>query len=302
MALMVSFGAAATWKVRTLNFARQGIWRDRSTWNGDGDPRIGSLPSSASMGGGTAGDLTRIDTLWDVGSIQHPVTRGPRVTGQGQDQTTGHVDVRDRRYFEMAEGVRQGTAEMSRRYALLPRMGSFRYDVTHTLLDSRWQFPSQGFASNDSRRAKDWYNFEDAPEWASQKAMFQQADARLLANPSAAQLRPLDRDEEFRDFYGDYREFHAILGGCRPRRPQCGACDRRPESVRTGPVDSLIDRIEGPRGGGRGGVPDRMAGAWIQLYEDMIAQLEMQQPPDTARIQELQDLIDQLNQFRGTLN
>lgn len=302
MALMVSFGAAATWKVRTLNGSRQGIWRDRSLWNGAGDAKIGSLPANGSMGSGSANDLTRVQTIWDIGPIQTPVTRGPMVTGEGQEGTTGHITLQDRRYFEMTEGVRQGTASMERPYALLPRMGSFRYDVTHSLLDSRWQYTSQGFGSNETRRAKDWYNFEDGPEWSSQKSAFQQADARLVSNPSGPQLRPLDRDEEFRDFYGSYREFHPSLGGCRPRRPQCGPCDRHPETVRQDSVQSLIDRIQGQMGGGRGGVPDQMAQAWIQLYQDQIARLQAQQPPDTARIQELQDLIDQLNQFRGTLN
>ena len=63
MALMVSFGAAATWKVRALNGARQGIWRDRSTWNGGGDPQaIGTAVKSGVQQ--LMGDIAREGVRW----------------------------------------------------------------------------------------------------------------------------------------------------------------------------------------------------------------------------------------------
>jgi hypothetical protein len=63
----------------------------------------------------------------------------------------------------------------------------------------------------------------------------------------------------------------------------------------------LISRIEGANGGGRGGVPDQMAQAFINMYTQQVKQAQQQQPPDQQLISQLQDKIQQMQQFRSTL-
>jgi hypothetical protein len=152
-----------------------------------------------------------------------------------------------------------------------------------------------GYRTNETRRAKGWYNFEDAPEWASLKAEFQAADQAIRSNPTREDLVPLDRDQEFVAWYGSVRDFY----------PRVGGCGLDPDQVRLTQIinpGGLVSRIQGPNGGGQGGVPAAAARAFRQMYMEQIAYLQQQMPPPQQQIQALQQLVDQLNQFLQSLN
>jgi hypothetical protein len=67
-------------------------------------------------------------------------------------------------------------------------------------------------------------------------------------------------------------------------------------------VRPLVDRIQGPRARGRGGVPEVMARRFRQMYQEQIDRLRAMQPPPQGQIAALQAKIDQLDQFLGSLN
>ena len=305
MALMVSFGVAATWKVRALNAVHEGVWRDRSLCLGGADPQIESLPTSASMGSSlSANDLTRTPPYWwDQPGINQTFVRGPAVQGEGHQQTSGIIHLNNRRHFEMEEGVRDGTANLQRRYAMLPRTGSFEYNLTLSLLDSRWQFQSQGYPRNNFRRAKNWYRVEDPPG-LDQELLRRYRDAKDLVESQelAPPLRPLDRDDELYQFYGGYSDFYPRINvsscgsslGC---IPTCTTNQQTVESL----VQDVVRGVQG-QGGGRGGVPGTMARTWIRMYEIQLQQEQARMPPDPARIAQLEEWLEQLRSFEGGMS
>jgi len=307
MAIMINISVVASWKVRASTAARQGAWRTRVGWNGRSDPKPNNWwPAEATMADSGAGNLTSLDAHWNQPAINHPIARGPVISAAGADGQVGHIRVKDDRLYAMPEGVRQGSSNLQRQFPLLPTLGNFGFDLRLALFDNRWQFQSMGYGDNRSRRSNGWYEWRQGGEWASAEARYRQADQMLVSNPNRFALDVLDRDEEFRSFYGNFYEFHPLIGGCIPRYPNCGACEIDPGTVYALLVSNpnardLVDRIQGTRGGGLGGVPETLARAFIRLYQDQIDRLQAQQPPPQAEIERLQGLIDQLNQFIDTL-
>jgi hypothetical protein len=272
------------------------MWRARVGWNGSGDPRPVNWPQSASMGVSGASRLSTIDQVWDQPAIHHPFVSGPIISTPNISAANAYIQVYQGRIYAMADGVQRGTAYIERPLPLLPRLGPYYFDVKHSLVDNRWQFHTMNYPWNDSRRTKGWYNWESQPEWAAAIAAYREADQQILNNPQRTDLDPLDRDAEFSAFYGGRPpDFHPRVGGmCVTDRTLIAA------QLIENP-GGLIHRIQGPKGGGRGGVPERMANAFIKLYQDQIMQLQQQMPPPTQQIQGLQQFIDQLNQSKTTL-
>ena len=167
------------------------------------------------------------------------------------------------------------------------------------VLDHLWRFEDMGFAYNNTWRIKGWYRIE-ADQVGDGNLMnlfmqYQMADMKIQQNPGIQALLVLDRDEEFPPWGMQSPDVY----------PTAGGCDASSQSVMTNIVmgnGGLISRIQGQRGGGRGGVPERLARAFISLYNQQIQYYKSQNPPNQAKIQQLQQLIDQLNQFMGTLS
>src|SRR5688572_28950253 len=73
LALMVVFGNAAVWKVRTAFAARDAVWRIRTPRTGQNDPAPANFrPATVNITAGDAGNLPSLDDP----RIDHPVVRG----------------------------------------------------------------------------------------------------------------------------------------------------------------------------------------------------------------------------------
>ena len=289
MALIVNFAHLATWKVRSATNARLAMWRHRPMWNADRDPKPANYwPQGAALGVDSSSRISPVDPIWNQPDIAQAWIKGP-VFAAGD----GYLGLRDNRVNEMSEGVANGKGDLSLRYPFLPAMGKMSLNVRHTLLDSVWQFHTMGYGDNNSRRAKDWWKLEDAPEWAQQKQVFLQADAIMTGNPQRGLLRPLDRDNDLYsngyqyDFYGRMRSF----------------CENDPAAVRQNYVvndGGLVDDIQG-RGGNPhvAGVCERMSRSYRKMYQDKLAAL-------LAAIAQLEgqlaSLQSQLGQFQSQLS
>lgn len=301
MALLIDFGSLSTWKVRTQVAARQAVWRQRGDRRGASDPPIANWPRNATLGvAPSPPDLFPTDPYAQYIAVRGPVLRDPRSSGQGAQLLV------DTNKLALPGGLEDGLAVIDRNLPLLPKLTRVNFNVRHALLEGQWQFwtTTMRYGSNTSRRGWSLYQFVPPADVQQLANEFRNAALAIVNDSNRPDLDPLDRDQELVAWYGPPpRDFHPRLetssqNGC----TDSDRCSLNPQEVRFGSVQRVIDRIQGPRGGGRGGVPERMARAWISMYQAQKAQLEAQQPPPQAQIDQLQSLIDQLNQFIGTLN
>jgi len=143
MALMINFGTAAAWKVRTQVVARHAVWatrwpRDmndlpRPTVSVDMDqalPQPIRWPAGAGMG---VGGGPWIASLNDP-RIEHPVVRGPLLFGASIDPDMYSL-------MTMPNGARQGNADIRREYPLLQQtLGDYSLAAHCPLLDNDWRY------------------------------------------------------------------------------------------------------------------------------------------------------------------
>jgi|YNPNPStandDraft_1061719.scaffolds.fasta_scaffold15612_2 hypothetical protein len=155
MALMINFGTAAAWKVRTQVVARHAVWATRWPRSMDDLPRPTvsvdmdqtppaaiRWPTSAGMG---AGGGPWIDSLNDP-RLEHPVVRGPLPQGL--------IDPDMYNLMTMPHGARQGNADIQRDYPLLQKMlGDYRLVAHCPLLDNDWRYQRMPW---DSEAWWDW--------------------------------------------------------------------------------------------------------------------------------------------------
>ncbi len=286
MALMINYGVAACWKLRTLTVSRHAIWSTRWPRSAGGDPRPAMWPETATIG--TSG-LDRWATLDDA-RVHHPVARGPLTPWANVNEPL----------LNPARGPREGNARIERGFPMLGRMGAYRLHASNALLDDLWQYQRMGLSSNRQRRIPVLYELAQAP--ASYSQAYVQAVMAILNNPGRAALNPLDRDDEFLGYSTRFAwgtgapDFH-------PRLSQFCSLDHEIAQER---VDDLIERIaghveydaEGNETGRTPGLPDRMTRAWIGLYRRVIDQLEAlidaQPPPSPGANTAMQAEIDQL--------
>jgi len=301
MALMVNIGVVGGWKIRTQLAARYAGWRTLHSRTGQSDPDPANFRQRQSTGGafqptasirsssGSAIEPTR--NLWNGDArLRTPEIRGSQIREPSQGRT---ILVPGR--LEMPDGVHNGHASLDRQTPLMansmvPSTGRYQFELDHNLLDHRWEFHDLGYGSNSDRRAKRWWQIDptpgNLPELAGDLAQFQQAYARLASNPDQANLDVLDRDDEFIRYRGfPPPDFHPTIGGLCTEDMQLVRNDSR--------FQQLLDRITR--------LPGSMSRAFIGLYQQEINRLQALQPPPTQEIQRLETLVEQLNQFLGSL-
>lgn len=324
-ALLVNFGTAAAWRVRTEVAARDAADRSRAPRTGANEPRPTTLPEDD----GTLADAEsriyakhgpeQLNELDDP-SIDFPVVRGPLPNGFEVYPT---LDPDSR-------GLEQGTAEIDRRYAMLPRLGQFNsgYVRNHSLDDSwaisRMYFsgvipiPNEHvFAQNGSwtfgaelngryhrfssvpnlyRRTKLLYQFPILT--GSLSARFVAAMDAIMNSPWRDELQVLDRDEDFIRYTGRGYDFYP-----RMRIP----CELDRETTRElgleGPViDELNSRNEVVLGGVTR-LPRRMTERFLSLYLTRIDQIlaDPTAAESPSELAELEAKVEQLKSFRREL-
>lgn len=280
MALIINFGTVACWKVRDLIVARHALWQTRWMRSWGSDPRPAFWPAAGQSQAGGIGNTPALDDP----RVNQPVARGPLPAA------TVHPQLLD-----PTRGAREGSADLTRDFPLLAKIGPYRLRADGRLLDDQWQFPRMGMSSNVQRRIPILYALAKAP--ASMSNAYIQAVLAIARAPFLAALAPLDRDDEFIRYRAGAPDFHPYL------RRFCST-DRELVDRRVG---ELIDRIRGKKDDPRvQGVPERMTSAFIGLYRQVIAANEAMlkatpPPPNAAQLQaeidQLKAKIDTLNEF-----
>jgi len=301
MSLIINFGTTAPWHVRGQIAARDAVWRTLSIRTGWNRPNPSNWWRPATMGLMPARSLNTVPNdmvgpVWGQGDLMQPALRGPMIV----DPATGkQILMTNRQYMEMVNQAVIGTASLTKAMPLLPNMRKANITPMQPVLDHFWRFEDMGFFYNNNWRLRGWYQVEanliGNGDLMDLFVQYQMADMKIQQNPGIQALLVLDRDAEFPPW------------GMQPPDvyPTANGCEASPQKVMTNIVmgnGGLISRIQGQKGGGKGGVPDRLARAFINLYNQQIQFYKAQQPPNQGKIDQLQKLIDQLNQFIGTLS
>jgi hypothetical protein len=276
VALSVIYGVVACWKVRAEVVARDQIWghrvpRGEPFW-GDMDPRALEWPQPAGVGFCPCENLVEADHQ----AFQAPLIRGP---------LPGGLAVNDW-LFDPTRGVRGGRAVLSRDPPMLAKLGKYNLNVRQELLDNKWQYPQTGIGSNTTRRIQVIYpTLLDPAQAAGLRAQYQQAVQAVANSPLQPDLAVLDRDEEIREWYGWYRDFH-------PRYP--GFCSLDADEVRQRYTPRHLPRVKG--------VPMSLTRFFLQMYRSQLAVLENSDPPGSPlAIAELKRKIEILEKYEQRL-
>lgn len=288
MALMINYGVAAAWKVRTQGNAHYAGFRTLLVRTGDWNGHPANWPN-ATLSAGTGAALPTVSQLWDA----HPDTSHPRadwIRGSWLTSPSQIVPVHVEGRLEFDAGVHTGTASMQRPLPLLRGAlptGQFGFNLTLPLFDNRWQFHSLGIGDNRNPRTRVWWDIEEGDLAAldSQILTSQQrlltAYQRLLSNPRPQYLQPLDQDVEFRIYSGNTPDFY----------PRVGGCSADVQFVRMTQVAPLVDRINR--------LPCDMSRRYCeQLYRPWIERLERCGANDRT----IQPLRDRYNDLRQLVN
>jgi len=275
MALMIDFGVAGAWKVRTQANARYAAWRTVNARTGEHNPDPPYWSASAPLTTRSAPDLTDARPLWDSqADLLCPCIRGNQLTAPSAPNTVnvpGRLDV---------DGfVLQGNADLERRLPLLRTAltrGTFHFNLSQDIFDNQWQFYSLGIPWNNHLRALSWWDIEHSDLAARDGTINSSLQdlnrnlEQLQSNPQRQELYPLDNDDEHIRYYGwPPPDFYPRLSR---------ACMSEPEQV----YISLVSRLDSD--GQRNDralltridrLPCDMSRRFAAMYRQWICELEM---------------------------
>ncbi len=210
--------------------------------------------------------------------------------------------------FDPACGLRRGWATLDRRYAMLASLGSFHLRGESCLLDDKWQYAEMGLSSNGRRRSPLIYALPKISGEAYITTALGLYFTFYHDSPWKEYLAPLDRDGEFLYF----AQLFGWAGGAPDFQPRLGRFCSLDRSLADDCVSRLIDRIQGQTNPRLSDVAERMARAFIGLYERAIqgyqkllsgnpSPLPDQTADLQAQIHQLEQKIGVLRQFQKTL-
>jgi len=301
MALIINFGTIASWRVRGNTAARYAGWRTTALRTGGAYPNPSNWQTPATMGLAPAIPLNpnTVGQLWSQQDLMQPALRGPAIV----DPASGNmIQMGNQQYLEMVNQTLIGSANLTKKMPLLPKLRKSYIKPLQPVLDPSWRYEDMsaqtnywGMRNNDDWRLYQWYQHEpqQSPDGNVQNAymQYQMADQMIQQNPGIPALLVLDRDPELYAWYGNYRDVY----------PRVGGCEILPVNVQINTLPGIINQIQGPLGGGKSGVPQNLAKAFLDMYEPQLQAAKNQQPPNQQVISQLQPLVDQLNQFIATL-
>lgn len=285
LALSVIIGAVACWKVRANVVARDAIFSRRWPRNEPDDP----MPPEWRVTRATRNHVRGPD----LAELNHPVFQNPLIRGP-----LPGIGVNDE-MLDPQNHQRIGNAALTRSPAALRKLGDYSLNVTTPLLDGKWQFWQLGYGTNYDRRLRRLYDLLNLPAAQNWKSRYQEA----VQETAAAYAQPagfvLDRDEELREWYLRYQDFH-------PRVPRF--CTTDADVVRLQIVEPHLSRIDGrPHQNVRphSSVPWRMSQRFLDMYEAQLDLLKLIPAPTAAQLAKMQELaqkIEILKAFQQTLN
>jgi hypothetical protein len=291
LALIVNYANMTSWRLRGEVVARDAAWRGRWPRSGGAEPRPapGVWPPSAGMG--RRGD-SQIEML-NHPRINHPVVRGPQLV-LGDPARRFRVTA----VLDQATGAAVGVSHIERTYDLLPALGRYRSgEIASRLLTRQWQCAQMGFP-NRYRRTQVLYELPRTDPRLPEA--YVQSIWDLLGIPHFDALAVLDRDQDWRIFYGSYPNFYPRI------RPNYGETD--PETVYERSVRRKVDQLD-ERGrvvlGEISRLPRRMTEAYLRMYrgvrqeiEDLEAELAGPPPPPPLRRMEILARLNELYQIQ----
>ena len=148
MALIINYGTVAAWKVRENSVARLAVWETRWPRTGATDPRPSYWPATATMESSDQGTVAGMDDS----RVDLPVARGPLPAATVNSEV-----------LDPTRGLREGSAELTRKYPLLGKMGTYTIKAQTWLIDDKWQYQRMGMGSNWQRRIPVLYALAKAP-------------------------------------------------------------------------------------------------------------------------------------------
>ena len=284
VALSVIMGAVSCWKIRAQGVARDAIFSRRWPRGGPADPQESEWRVTSSTRGDQGGPaLAELDhPVFD-----NPLLRGP-LPGIGVNSQT----------LDPTSHARVGWSKLTRNVPTLKKLGTYSLTDRKSLVDGKWQYWQLGFGSNGSRRLRQLYDLLNLPAAASAKAQYQQAQQQTISVYMQPEMFVLDRDDEFIAWYGSARDFH-------PSRTMPCTLDVNLTAYRCSSScrRSMASR---DRRGPRGGVPRNMANAFLAMYRQQLQALLNKPPPpdpgDQAKIADLKQKIQILQDFLAKLN
>jgi hypothetical protein len=311
MALIINFGSISSWRVRGNIAARYASWRTLGAPlnnPGVGDLRMGlgypspanwQTPATMALAPGLPLNANTVGQLWSQQDLMQPALRGPAII----DPASGNViQLADQQYMEMVNQALVGSANLTKQMPLLPKLRKSYIRPLHPVLNSFWRFADMSSQTswwttrnNNDWRLYGWYLHEprQSPDGNVQNAYMQYLtdDQQIQQNPGIPALLVLDRDPELYAWYGNYQDVYPTVGGC----------EISPINVQMNSLPGLLNQIQGPNTGGKGGVPQNLANRFLKMYQTQLQIAQSQQPPDESTISRVQPLVDQLTQFIATL-
>ena len=300
MALMINFGVAGAWKVRTQAATRYAAWRTVNERTGELNPTPPYWSTTAPLTTSAGTDLPTSSQLWDSQqALLCPCVRGPQLTAPSAQNV---VNVPGR--LEMDGFVLKGNAILDKPLPLLrtalPR-GRFRFNLKQDVFDNQWQFYSLGIPWNNHLRATIWWDIAHSDLAVMDSAIDsnkQQLDAnlsRLQTSPTHDDLYPLDNDDEHARYYSTQPpDFYPRLGGsCEsdPMKVYMSLVSRLDQNGQ--PNDSsILRRIDR--------LPCSMSQNFTSMYRSWVCELEMC-GFDNASIDPLRQRYKDLSQFMAAL-
>lgn len=274
MALMIDFGVAGAWKVRTQANTRYAAWRTVNARTGEFNPTPRYWPASAPLTTNAGADLPQSSQLWDSQqALLCPCIRGPQLTAPSAPVT---VNVPGR--MEMDGTVLEGNAILERPVPLLKTAlpgGKFRFNLKQDVFDNQWQFYSLGIGWNTDIRADVWWDVEHSDLSAldgtvdSFLQLLNDDLKTLQTNPKQGDLYPLDNDDEFTRYDGwPPPDFYPRLSGRCESDPQLvymsivSRLDKDGQPIQ----NSLLSRIDR--------LPCTMSNSFTSMYKSWICGLE----------------------------
>ncbi len=288
MALIVNYGTIAAWKVRENSVARLAVWETRWPRSGSTDPVPSYWQPPATMESSDQGTVPGMDDS----RVDLPVARGPL------PQATV-----DSNLLDPTRGLREGSAELTRKYALLGTMGSYTIGAQTWLIDDKWQYQRMGMAGNWQLRVPVLYSLAEAP--ASLVNSYIQSVLAIAQAPFLSQLAPLDHDPDF-IYYGTLFGW----GGAPNFYPRMQGMCTTDRTLTDLAVSNLIDHIQGnnaknPR---VASLAEYMGKRFLRLYERALSAFQSvlnanpPAPPQMtglaqSQIPQLQTNINELQNF-----
>ena len=178
-ALMIAFGYASTWKVKSEIVARDMVWRNRFPRDAHQDVQVNEWPAEAGQGVINGESIKSFD--------EYEVLQRPVIVGQIPEVNVSEILVYSR-------DVDVGVSSIVREPPVLPQLGKIDFETEHPILDSRFQVYEMGI-SNETRRIPIIY--EIGLDFILPSADYQSALAHIEEPRHQSFLAPLDRDPEF---------------------------------------------------------------------------------------------------------